>query len=388
MSQKIGIFDQNKEVHQADIGLEGFRAAQAGGFKHIGAHLDVLYPTAEGQPTATQQMYSRLGAGRKGVNMAFALSGLGFTAGASTEEGAISGRLATVAYLMDTIENKLTSTDYGIAAVFNAQAATIDTIPGTKFDRPVLDFSKAEAGRSRAIAQLAEPASMLLITASDKSAKIAGSSIGLEISDEAANSTSLALVTLSMGRQAEVENLERVETQMLAFLNGDTDIGMGPLSGVAGAVKNARTDFDTAIATAGVLSQKAWVGWLFAGSRYRQITTVITDLAGALAIENRTGRPTVNTDFGTSKRIDMLESVINPTWPDKVDVVISQDPNWPSNTVVGFDKRYGFAIVNSTSLSYSATESFAIRRSSKLRVDSGSISYRLFDQAWSALTLS
>lgn len=388
MSQKIGIFDQNKEVHQADIGLEAMRTAHAEGYKHIGARLDVLYPTAEGQPTATQQMYSRLGAGRKGVSMGFALNGLGFSAGAITEEGSVSGRLATVAYLMDTIENKLTSTDYGISAIFNSQSATIDTIPGTKFDRPVLDFTRAEAGRSRAIAQLAEPASMLTITASDKSSKIAGTAIGLEISDEAANSTSLALVSLSMGRQAEVENLERVETQLLAFLNGDADIGMLPLSSVVGAVKNAKIDFDASLTVAGTLSQKAWVGWLFAGSRYRKITTVVTDLAGALAIENRSGRPTVNTDFGTSKRMDVLESIINPTWPDKVDVVISQDPNWPANTIVGFDKNYGYAIVNSTSLSYSATEQFAIRRSQKLRIDSGSISYRLFDQAWSVLTLT
>ena len=388
MEQAIGIFDEQDKTHQVDVGLGAMRQAQSEGYKHIGAMLDVRYPTKEGQPTATQQMYSRLGAGRPGVKMGFALSGIGFTAGAITEEGAISGRLATVAYLMDTIENKLTSTDYGISAIFNSQAATIETIPGTKFERPVLDFSKAEAGRSRAIAQLAEPASMLLITASDKSAKIAGSAIGLEISDEAAASTSLALVTLSMGRQAEVENLERVEGQLLGFLNGDADIGMLPLSSVAGAVVNAKANFDASLTVAGTLTQKAWVAWLFAGSRFRQITTVITDLAGALAIENRTGRPNVNTDFGTSKRVDIIENILNPTWPDRVNVVISQDPNWPANTIVGYDKAYGYSIVNSTSLSYSATEQFAIRRSSKLRVDSGSISYRLFDQAWSVLTLS
>lgn len=387
MTQKIGIFDQNKEVHQADIGIEAMRQAQAQGYKHVGAHLDVLYPTAENQPTASQQLYSRLGAGRKDVKMAFALSGFGFSAGATTEEGAIAGRLATLAYLMDTIENKLVATDYGISALFNSKAAVIDTIPGTKFERPVLDFTRPEAGKSRAIAQLAEPASMLLITASDKGGKISGTSIGLEISDEAAASTSLALVTLSMGRQAEVENLARVETQMLAFLNGDVDIGMPALSTVANAIRNARTDYDTSITTAGVLSQKAWVKWLFSGSRIRKIDTVITDLAGALAIENRTGRHVVTGDNGTTKRIDTLENVVNPTWPDKVDVIISQDANWPANTILGFDSTYAYQIVNSTSLSYSATEAFAIRRSQKLRVDSGSTSFRLFDDAWQALTL-
>jgi hypothetical protein len=111
-------------------------------------------------------------------------------------------------------------------------------------------------------------------------------------------------------------------------------------------------------------------------------------LAGALAIENRAGRPLVGSNFGTSNRVDIIESILNPTWPDKVSVIISQDPNWPANTIVGYDKQYGYSIVNSTALSYTATAEFAIRRSRKLRVDSGSISYRLFDQAWTVLTLT
>lgn len=388
MTITVGIFDQTKAVHQVPITLEAMRAAQAAGFKHIGAHMDHLYPTTDGQPTATQQMYARLGAGIPGVKVGHVLSGAGFNAGAVTEEGAVAGRLATLAYLMDTIENKLTSTDYGISALFNRKAADITTIPGTKFDRPVLDYSAPEAGKSRAIAQLAEPASMMTLTVSDKSFKISGTAIGMEISDEAAAATSLSLVTLSMGRQAEMENLARVETQLLAFLNGDADFGMPSLAAVLGAAKVARVDYDTTITGPGILSQNAWVMWLFANNRKSKIDTVITDFAGALAIQNRTGRHTVVNDNGTSTRIDTLDLVVNPTWPDKVEVIITQDPNWPANTLVGFDSTYGYQIINSTSLSYSATEAFAIRRSQKLRVDSGSISYRLFDDAWQVLSLA
>jgi hypothetical protein len=208
----------------------------------------------------------------------------------------------------------------------------------------------------------------------------------MEISDEAAAATSLDIVSLSMTRQAEVESLERIEQQLLAFLNGDTDLDMLALSTVTGAVKNAKADLDTSLTVAGTLSQKAWVNWLFYGSRVRRIDTVITDLAGALAIENRSGRPNVLGDNGTSKRIDTLENVVNPTWPDQVDVIISQDPNWPANTIVGFDSRYAYHIVNSTTLSYTAMEQFAIRRSTKMRIDNGSIAYRLFDDAWQVLT--
>ncbi len=387
MAQEIGIIDQFGQTQQVKIDLQTLAEAKAGGFKHIPAMLNARFPMAAGKPTAAQQLYAQMGAGMKGVKLNYALQGQGFNAGAVTEDGSVAGRLVALPYLMDVIENKLTSSDYGIKGVFNSKAAVVESISGTKFERPILNFSRPEGARSRAISQLSEPASMLTLTSSDKGWKISGSSIGMEVSDEAAAAVNLDIVQLSMARQAEVEELERIEQQMLAFLNGDTDLDMSALSSVTGAVKNAKTDFDSSL-TVGTLSQKAWVNWLFYGSRVRRIDTVITNLAGALAIEGRAGRPAVTGDNATSKRIDTLESVVNPSWPDQVDVVISQDPNWPANTIVGFDSRYGYHVVNSTTLAYSAMEQFAIRRSTKYRVDTGSISYRLFDDAWQVLTLT
>lgn len=387
MAQEIGIIDQYGQTQQVKVDLQTLAEAKAGGFKHIPAMLNARFPMPAGKPTASQQLYQQMGAGLKGVKLNYALQGQGFVAGAVTEDSSIAGRLVGLAYLMDVIENKLTSSDYGIKGIFNGKAAVVEAINGTKFERPILNFSRPEGARTRAIAQLAEPASMLTLTSSDKSWKISGSSIGMEVSDEAAAAVNLDIVQLSMVRQAEIEDLERVELQMLAFLNGDVDLDMAALSTVTGAVKNAKVDFDSTL-LAGNLSQKAWVKWLFYGSRVRRIDTVITDLAGAMAIEGRSGRPVVTGDNGTSKRIDTLESVVNPSWPDQVDVVISQDPNWPANTLVGFDSRYGYHVVNSTTLSYSAMEQFAIRRSTKYRVDTGSISYRLFDDAWQVLTLT
>lgn len=387
MSHTIQITDHTGS-HQVPVTLATMAEAKDGGYKHIPAMLNAKHPTAKGQPTAAQQVYAQLGAGMKGVKLNYVLGGLGINAGAATEDGSVAGRLLGLPYLMDYIENKLTSTDYGIQALFNRKAVQVESIPGTKFDRPILDFKRPEGARSRSIAQLAEPTSMLTLTTSDKSWKIPGSAIGMEISDEAAAVTSLDLVALSMARQAEVEALERVEDQLLSFLNGDSDLDMSALATVTGAVKNAKTDFDSSLTVAGTLSQKAWVNWLFYGSRVRSIDTVITNLAGALAIENRIGRPVVTGDNATSKRIDTLENVVNPSWPDTVDIIISHDPAWPANTVVGFDSRYAYHVVNSTTLNYTATEQFAIRRSTKIRVDSGSIAYRLFDDAWQVLTLT
>ena len=383
---KINIQDATGALAEVDVNLELFRAASESGFAHGLRQLDAKIQTAPDGLTASQQVYAQLGFARKDITLK-AVMGMDAYQGASTQDNSITGRLVTQAFLMDAIESALRSSDYGIMGIFNRKAAVIDSINGTKFERPILNYTRPAAGRSKAIAQLSEPTSMLLLTASDKSFKIAGSSIGIEYSDQVANSVTLPIVTLSMQRQAEEEALERVEDQLLNFLNGDTDLDMVALASVPGAVKNAKTDYDSSL-TAGKLSQTAWVGWLFNNSRKRRIDTVVTDLAGALAIENRSGRPNVQGDNATSKRIDTLESVVNPTWPDRVEVIISQDPNWPANTIMGWDSRYGYHIVNSTSLSYSAMEEFAIRRSTRMRFDTGSIAYRLYDSAFSVLTLT
>ena len=390
---KFGIItDNNGGVDQVEIDLALTSEAKAAGAKHPLAHLDNTVAVAEGLPTARQQVYAQMGLHRKDTTLAQALDAsvyatqMGLT-GPTTADGSITGRLVTQAYLFDAMEATLRSNDYGILGIFNSRAAAVDSIAATRFDRPLLNLKRAEGPRSRAIAQLSEPARMLTLTVSDSSMRVPGTSLGVEYSDQFAASSTLPILTLSMNRQAEEEALERVEDFLLSFLNGDSDIGMTPLSAVAGAVKNAKVDYDAAL-TAGNLSQKAWVSWLFAGSRYRQIDTIITDMAGALAIENRSGRPTVQGDNATSKRIDVGMDVLNPTGPNEVKVIISQDSSWPANTVVGFDSKYGYHVVNSTVLSYEGMEQFAIRRSTKMRFDQGSIAYRLYDQAWSVLTLT
>lgn len=387
---KFNIVDHTGAQAEVDVNLQFTAEAKAAGAVHPLAHLDNKVLTNADQPTARQQVYAQMGLLRKGLKLQEAMDAVYAPANAGPavdDSNLISGRLVTQSYLFDSIESKLRSSDYGLTEIFTRKAAAVDTINNTKFDRPILNFTRPEGARSRNIAQLSEPASMMLLTASDVSMRISSSSIGLEYSDEAAKQISIDIVTLSVTRQAETEALERIEGQLLTFLNGDADVGMSALSSVAGAVKNAKTDYDSTL-TAGNLSQKAWVNWLFNGSRYRTINTVVTDLAGALAIENRANRPVVTGDNATSKRIDTSMSVLNPTWPDQVEVIISQDPNWPANTILGFDSRYGYHLVNSSSLAYSAVEQFAIRRSTKLRFDFGNLAYRLYDEAWSVLTLS
>lgn len=375
---KFGIIDHSGSTHQMEVDLALFRAASEEGAKHGLALLDKQVYVGENKPTAAQQVYAQMGIATRPV--ADLLEGK--FAGAVTDDGSISGRLALQAYLMDSMEDKLRENDYGIVGLFNSKAARVDTINATKFDRPLFNYSKPEAGKARAIAQLSEPASMLSITVSDVSYRITGTSIGMEISDEAARSINADLVALAMTRQAEEAATDYAEGAYLSFLQGDADMGMAALSGVTAQ------SLDSAVTTAGNLSQKAWVKWLFANSRKRKIDTVVCNLDTALAIANRTGRPTVTGDNATSKRIDTLDSVVNPTWPDQVDVIVSQDPSWPANTILGFSSAVGYHVVNSSVLAYNAVEQFAIRRATKVRVDTGTIAYRLYDDAFSVLALT
>ena len=249
----------------------------------------------------------------------------------------------------------------------------------------MISYAAVESARGGPVAQLSMPNAMMTITASDKSMRIPTWGIGLEISEQAQKSTTLDLVGLAVARQAQVETNERANSYILSLLNGDADYSMAALSTFVGKVQTSASINGAALG-AGVLNQKTWLTWLSQRSNKRMITHVVTDLAGAMMIENRTGKPVITTDNPNSPRIDTLMSVMNPKWPANVQIFITDDANWPVNTIMGIDARYGIHRVTSLSAQYSAIEQFAMKRSTMLRFDKGEMVYRLFDEAFEVLT--
>lgn len=387
--------------HEIDLVAGTLHAARASGARHVLDHLNQVVQVDAGVPNASQQIYAMLGFGNRGLTVGAALepeqqlralgaipAGNVLNAGPYVADDiTVTGRLAVQAFLYDTIESALRENDYGIGRIFTQKAALNDSIAAERFERPILNYAGLAESKSRAIAQLSEPVALLKISTSQNSYAIPGTAIGVEFSEQSTRSTTLDLVALAVRRQAENEAAARIEGFLLSFLNGDKDIGMEPLSSVAGSTVTAKS-LDPNITAAGELTHTAWIMYLFRKSRTVRIDTVITDIKGAMAIENRTGRPTWQGDDPKSPRINSLESILNPTWPTKVDVIISQDPNWPAGQIVGFDSRYAYHHVTSTVLAYQATEEYAIRRSTRMRFDSGSIAYRLYDEAWSVLSLT
>lgn len=303
-----------------------------------------------------------------------------------TREGIPASRLLFPAVMLDVIEDKLTR-DYATnPAGLNALIAKEDSINGERFERPVLNYSKPEAARSATVAQLALPNAMLSITASDKSMRIPTWGIGLEISEQAQKSTTMDLVGMAIARQAQVEGNERANAAILSLLNGDLDLGMAALSTISGKVVKANV-YDSSISAAGAVTKKAWMKWLTANSTYRTITHVVTDFDTAMVLDQLLNGTNTSTT-GPMATITSKISVMNVNWPSNVQIFVTNDPNWPANTIMGLDKAYGVHRVSSLSAQYSGIEQFAMKRSTMMRFDRGDMVYRLFDEAFEVLSLT
>ena len=283
------------------------------------------------------------------------------------------------------VEDKLLADLDMNANAFDSMIAMDTVIADEWYLWPEANFAGPEAGRSQITSQLAKPVNMLTLTTSEKSLRVPTYSLGIEWSEQATKYLNLDFISLSIARQMAVERNERANKDLLAMLSGDADVGQGALSGIANKVKTA-SGLDAA-ATAGI-TQLAWMLWLYNNGKKRRITHVVTDITGALAIQNRSGRPVITGDNGTSTRINTNESVMNPTWGDDVQVFITDDASWPAKTIMGIDARFAIQRVTSTNASYQAQEDFVLRRASAMRFDYGSVSRRLYNDAFEVLTFA
>lgn len=307
-------------------------------------------------------------------------------AGVVVKDAVPASRILFPAAILAAVEDKLVGDLSMNPMAFDKLVAIDETITNDRWERSILNFSKPEAARSQVISQLSLPTSMLTITASDVSRAIPTRSIGMEVSDQALKSTSLDLVTLALARQRATERNERANEYILSLLNGDVDIGMVALSTISNKVMRAN-QFDAGVTVAGTLSHKAWMAFLTNNATRRTITHVVTNLAGALAIEQRSGKPVITGDNPNSPRINTEMAVMNPLWPVNVSIFITTDANWPANRIMGLDANYGVHRVNSVWAAYEAVEQFVLKRSTAMRFDSGEVVERLFDDAFDVLSL-
>lgn len=381
-------------THEVAVSLDFYRRAQNEGVS-VEALVNREHPVKEGEPSAFTQMVASLGmcmrtdrqAGIHASKLGDVLNGTlhGAQAANNTAPSTPESRIIFPAAILSAVEDKLARDLTTAASAFDRMVAQSTTIPGKQYTRIITNYDRPEAARNRATAQLARPANMALLTASERPGVVPAVSLGIEWSDEVMMNTTIDFVALSLARQVGVQRYQDAQDHTIALLNGDEDVGQ---AAIPAAYRHKAVAFDTGITAAGELTQKAWVKWLYNGSSFRQIDWIITDIDTALAIENREGKPVVVGDDATSPRIDSQMRIANPLIPANVNVFVTTHPDWPAGTIMGFQRSQAIQRVISLSANYQAVEQDVIRRANSMRWDSGSIAYRLYDEAFSVLTLT
>lgn len=387
-------FDRSGAIHEVPLDVSLYRqSAEAG--QSLRQFLNASYPTnAEKDGTAFEQICASEGimlrndvrSGQRASSVAQMMDGNGpGMSAAVTKEAVPASRILFPAAVMGLVEDRLAVDLSQTDKVFNSLVAYEESINGDRADQPVINYTNAAANAPQTIAQLAMPASMITITAADKSYKLPVYSQGIEVSDQAARNTTIDLVSLTLARSFALQANLRAQGYMLALKDGDIDNNDSSLSTLGYA--STSTSWDAA-ATGGVLTQKAWMAWLTQNPEKRVIDVIVTDLATAIKIEGRTGKPVITGDNPNSPRIDTLFSVLNPQWAPSVKVfLVTAGSGWPAGTIMGIDSRFAIRRIRSLTASFQSTEAFVTKRSTISRFDYGEIVNRMFPEAFSVLTI-
>jgi len=318
--------------------------------------------------------------GLKSPSIAAILDGTAdLNAAATVAEADPASRILYPAVFLELIENKLQVDRTTDPNNFDKMVALDMSVSGNRIEQPVINLTKAEQQRSQAIAQLAEPQAMLTITTADTSRAISTFSIGLEVSDQALQATTLDFVSMAIARQSEVERNARTYDYILAMLNGDVDVGQSALS------QTKADTYDSGLTTEGTVSKDALVAWLLNNSYKRTISHVVTDLAGMQAIEK--ALETTNTNQHVPGGLVPSFSIMNKAISNLEIFLVDPSAGWPANTLMGLDRRYAITRVRNSAATYSAVEKFVLRRSNVLRFDFAELAYRNYDEAFDTLSL-
>ena len=264
------------------------------------------------------------------------------------------------------------------------------TVATPRVEQPVITYSGPqgpEDSQFQYVAQNTRPPLMLSITAADISRKIPTTAIGMEISREALQSTTLDLVAMTMTRFLKKANYAEWVSQLNYILSGDPDAAVTSLSAGTSALAVVKASaYDSTIVANGVLTQKAWLAFLYANSLSMTKTNLVCDFNAALAIENRTGRPT-NVMNNSIDRLDTPFRISYPAFQDSIDLLVMPVGSWPANSIMAVDRAFGIGKITSSAAEYSAVEEMMMTKSLQLRLDRGSICLRLWDEAFAVLSL-
>ena len=397
----VVFIDKDGQQCEENLDVSIYRAAEANSMS-VRQYVNRKYPTRADDKDAFTQMCASAGiffapqrkAGVKSPTLKQLFDEpVRDASGTIVRDASPASRILFPAAVIEYVESKLERDLTSGPNAFDSMVAVNQSIAGNKFEQPVVNFATfggPEQARARRISQLDKPAMMVSITASDVTRTLPTSSIGLEMSKEAQAAYTLDFIGMTLARYFAVERYNVMKEALLAILQGDADGTNSSIATVQSALSQTKADtLDATITSAGALSHNAWIKWLFRNIKYRRIDTIVTDIAGLLAIEQRTNRPT-NVMNNSTDRIDRPFVVSYPGFEDQpVKVfVLDTDDGWPANTLMGFDSRSAIMKVTNLLADYVAVEEFVLQKKTAMRFDSGVLYSRLYDEAFDVLSLT
>lgn len=292
----------------------------------------------------------------------------------------IAARILFPEIMMQMINDQLLVNKDDYLVPWENAIAVKTSVVGPRADQPTINVTAPESSAAMPIGQLAEPAVMVSITLGQKSYTIPTLSIGLQVADQALQAATIDLVAIALASQARGERIRRLESDMVNIISGDVDYGINAVSFV-----NAST-FDSAVP--GVpITHKAWVKWRRSKYQYMSLTHMLMDEDTALAIDARQGRPTQFENLtGDTTRFPAGYTIANAGMTEPT-VLLLPSSIVGANRIVGFDRASALQQITNISASYSAIEEFVLRRAKAMRFDYGTALFKLFDQAFSGLTI-
>ena len=405
MKKNIVKFIDSDGAQEVTLGLSHWQAAQDSNLS-LRQFVNTKYPTTPDakHDTFTQMcqsvgMYTKPARelGIRPISMKeIENGGLEFGVGMQgSEVSPVQTKILFPAVIAELVENKLQFDRMSAVAAFDQMLADVYSVAGRRIEQPYIDYTRAggpESARNQARAQGAEPATMMTIKAGEKTLTIGETPLAVTVTDEAMQATTIDMVALAMTRQAEVESYTRIGEDLLSVLQGNADAGSYGTSALSSVTA---ASFDSSISAAGALTDYAYAKWLYTGIEKRRINYIVTDYAGAWAIQNRSVPVQTNTANSMVKvekketDTDVVSSIFYPSLVNNVQIfVVPSTAGWPVNTLMGFDSRYAMRKWVNTLATYSDVERYVLRRASTFVVSFGSKVTRYFDDSFSVLTLT
>lgn len=293
-------------------------------------------------------------------------------------DNSIGARLLFPQMILETLRaDALKDDGSDIIAQWQAMIATTTNLNGKRAEQPIIDVSAPEGSRSGRIAQMAEPETMISITTGQKSYNVPTHSIGLLISDEAREATSVDIVRIVMEAQARGERIRRIQEQLKSMVLGDEDLDMEALPTVKAS------SFDSSIVANNTITKKAYIKWLKHNKFNANLTRVLTGIDEALLVDDQLLPTVTGTD---SSLITTPFGGVDFGIPTPQFTTFDQDV-FGAGVLVGLDPRYAIQRFVNISASYDAIEEYVMRKATGFRVDHGEMATRLYDDAWSVLSL-